>query len=300
MSSVLTDAILGSLTVSQCEAVSYSPGVEVTPLHPSGAIDATALFVTGGMPKLSVTTTDLATLLGSGGVLPAAGLYIPSSNVDIGWSRRTPGSTRDGNTSHTRFRGTKALAILTRITATQGEPFAKAEFDVHFLSSTGLADPIAVAVDVTLPSQTVVTAFRLGPGKITVSGGSSVAVLGVQSLTINPGVEIDLEKFDGAIYPINAYLKRRNPSMDITFTDEEQLAVWGPGYQAISACTFFLRKLAVGSTVVAAATAEHIGFTFADGIVDVQAMAGSGPETALPTLRITGETLTHSVATAIT
>jgi hypothetical protein len=300
MSACITDAILGSLTVSQCESVSMTPGVEVSPLYPSGAIDTTALFVTGGAPKASYQTTDLATLLGSGGVLPAAGLYIASGNVDLGWSRRTPGSTRDGISSHTRFRGTKALAILTSISASQGSPFATASFDVYFLSSDGLVTPITIAVGVTLPSQAVVSAFRLGPGKITIKDSSSVAVAGVQSLTINTGVEIDLEKFDGATYPINAYIKRRNPTIDIGFTDEEQLSVWGPQFQAITACTFYLRKLVEGGTVVAAGTAQHIGFTFTDGIVDVQAMSGSGPETALPTLRITGETLTHSVGTTIT
>lgn len=299
MSSCIHDAILGSLTVPNCESASFQAGLEVTPLRNSGAVDPVAHFITSGMPKGMWTTTALGTLFGSGGVLPAAGLYISSGNIDLPWSRRAAGSTRDGNTSHTRIRGSKGMAIPTRISASQNSPFATADFEVAFLSSDGLTAPVSITPDVTLSSQTAQAAYRLGPAYGTKDGGSSTLVKGCVGWTVNPGIVLELEKFDGAIYPQNAYIKQRDPSIDLTFLDEEDLDFWCDLFNAMDACTVYLRKMTEGGTVVAAATAEHIGFSFAEGITTCEGISGSGTDTALPTLRITGESLSVSVATAI-
>ncbi len=299
MSSCIHDLVLGSLTVPNCEAVSFQPGLEVTPGRNSGAIDPFAHFITSGMPKFTGTTMAIGTLMGSGGVLPAAGLYIASGNIDMPLSRRAIGSTREGSSSHTRMRGSKGMAIPTRISASQGSPFATADFEVNLLSSDGLTIPVAITNDQTLSSQTPATHYRLGPVYITKDGGSSVLLLGVVGFTVNPGIVLELEKFDGAIYPINAYIKQRDPSIDVQFIDEEHMDTFIDLFNGIDACTAYLRKMVEGSTVVSAATAEHIGFTFAEGIVTHEGVSGSGTETALPTLRLTGESLTVSVATAI-
>src|SRR5688572_30585737 len=103
MSSCIHDAVLGAITIPNCESAAFQAGLEVTPGRNSGAIDPFAHFITSGMPKGVWTTTAIGTLMGSGGVLPAAGLYVSSGNIDLPWSRRAAGSTREGSTSHTRI-----------------------------------------------------------------------------------------------------------------------------------------------------------------------------------------------------
>ena len=301
MSSCIFDAILGSKTIAQCDSASFQANIEVTPLRNSGAIDPVAHYITGGAPKGMWTTTDLATLLGSGGVLPAAGLSIAAaSNIDLPWSRRLAGSTRAGSTSHTRIRGaTGGMAVLSRIQASQGQPFASADFEVGFLSSDGLTAPCSIAVDQSLSSQTAVNVFRLGPAYGTKSGGASTQGKGVVGVTVNPNVELLFEKFDGAIRPINAYIKERNPTIEVQFLDEEDLDFWCDLYNQLTAFTVYLQKMTAGGTVVAGATSEHIALSFADAVVSCEGISGSGTDTALPTMRITGESLSVSVASAL-
>lgn len=301
MSSVLHDVILGSLTVSQCEANAYQPDIELTPQRVSGGVDPAGHFITSMMPKIVVTTTDIGTLFGSGGVLPAAGLSIASgTNVDMPLSRRADGSTRAGSTSHTRIRGaTGAMAIPLRIQASQNSPFVTAEFEVNLLSADGLTIPVSIAVDQSLASQAITTSYRLGPCYGTKDGGSSVLVKGCTGWTVNPGIVLELRKVDGAIYPQAAFIKTRDPFIDLTFDDEEDLDVWCDQFNQMDAFTAYARKMVEGGTVVAAATAEHIGFSFADGVATCQGVSGSGTDTVQNTLRITGEALSVSVATAI-
>lgn len=301
MSSVHYDAVLGSLTVPNCESAAFQGGLTVTAGRNSGAVDPFAHFITSGNPKGMWVTTALAALLGSGGVLPAAGLSIAAaSNIDMWWSRRAAGSTREGSSAHTRIRGaTGGMACLTQLQASQDQPFATGSFEVGFLSSDGLTAPCSITVDQTLPSQTPGAMFGLGPVYGTKSGGSSTLVKGTIGHTVNPGKQILFERFDGAVYPKNAYIQQRDPVIDINFLDEEDLDFWCDLFNQLTALTVYFRKRSAGGTYVADNVSEHIAVSVADAVVSIDNISGNGTETAPPTMRITAEALSVSVASTI-
>jgi hypothetical protein len=292
MSAAIYDSVFGALAIKQCAAAEFSPNNQIDPARMSGAVDPTAHYLGQGEPRARWTSHDLATILGA--VSVTAGLYVASGTITVPWNRRAAGSTFLGATSHFRLNGTKGLLWPTQFEANQGDPKARCMLECAFLSSNGLAVPVTASTAQSLAAQSFTSEFRLGP--VAINGS---ALPGVVGIVVNTGIQVELEYLDGGVFPTNAYITQRDPSMDIRFRDETALATYGPLVAAVTSAVAYFRKKSAGGTVVADATEEHIALSFADGITDVQQIGGSGTATAEPALRIVGETLTASAASAI-
>lgn len=293
MSASIYDSVFGALAIKQCSAAEFSPNNQVQAARMSGAVDPTAHYLGSGEPRARWTSHDLATILA--GLTVTGGLYVASGTITVPWNRRAAGSTHLGATSHFRLNGTKGLIWPVSFEANQGDPVARCMLECGFLSTDGLAVPVTSSTGQSLASQAFTSEFRLGP--VGINGSALPGVVGVQ---VNTGIQVELEYLNGGVFPVNAYITQRDPTMDIRFRDETALHTYGPLILAASSAVAYFRKKAQGSTVVSDATEEHIAFSFADGICDAQQIGGSGTATAEPALRIFGETLTASAASAIT
>lgn len=290
MGAMVHDAILGSLTISQCSQASEQTNNEITRGYSSGAVVAEATFLNKSEPVGSWTTTDLATVLA--GIDLTSGLCISSGTITLAWAKQ--GCSGDlGSGNHLVRSATNAFAMIQSISARQGET-ATATIESCFLSSTGFASPISSVVNGNLSSQSFQSEYRLGP--VTVN---STTLTGVTGFTINPNLRYEKRYNDGAIYPTHTFLDRAEPTVDVTFENQAYANTYGPVFATMTTAYFFLRKKAEGGTVVADGTAEHIAISFGAGIVSMEQISGQGRTPAEVTLRIHGLQLAVNTASAI-
>jgi hypothetical protein len=290
MGAMIHDAVLGSLTLAQCSQASYQPNAEITRGRSSGAVLAEATFLNKSEPVCSWTTSDLATMLA--GIDIGTGLCLSSSTITIPWA--VQGCAGDlGSGNHYVISATAGYAHVQSISARQGET-ATAQVECCLLSTTGYAVPATSVVNGSLASQTFVSEFRLGLCKI-----NSTTVTGVTGVQINTGISYEKRTNDGGIYPNHTFLGEVNPTVDITFENQAVANTYGTVFTTMTNGYIYLRKKAAGSTVVADATAGHIGISFGGGIITVEQVSGQGRTPAEVTLRLHGFQLSVSTATAI-
>lgn len=300
MTATTYDITLGTDNhVRQVVSTNFSPNIRIEAGRVSAGVDPVAHFVVDGAPTCRVQSMDLAGVLGI--LSPTAGLDVDSDNsdgnIDLPWQFRAGGSTFLGSSSHSILRGTNALIIPTSAGVNQGDAGSVIDFMVHYESDEdypGFEDPIEQVDDQTLIAQAFEAMFGLGPAV-----ADAAALVGVMGHTVNFGISIEPEKTDGAIYPTTHFIITRNPTIDIRFRSFDSLAAVKPLFEAMTSLAVYHRKRAPGSTYVANGTAEHVSFSFADGIKQITDISGSGNQPAIPTLRCSGEALTVSTTATI-
>lgn len=292
MTAVVYDAILGAgNTIKQVASADYSPNNTIQAGRASGAVAPSAHFLTDSKPTVRIQSSDLAGVLGI--VSPVAGLDVEADVIDIPHRTRAAGSSYAGTLAHSILRGTDALVVPTSVRAAQGDVASMIDLMVHW-ESDGFTDPVAQVLNQTLAAQDFQAMFGLGPG---VLNGTTVG--GVIGHTVNFGLTVEPEQTNGAIFPTTHFITETNPTIDLQFRTVAQLNAFTAIAAAMTSLVVYHRKRAPGSKYVANATAEHISFSFADGIQSLQNVTGQGNQPAIPTLRCHGELLTVSTTATI-
>ena len=292
MSAAIHDATFGALVLRQCTQASFQANNEIDIGRQSGSLDPSALYIHQGQPRARWQTHDVVGLLGA--ITITGGLYVSSGTISIPWRRRSAGASFLGNTSHLQLSATKGLMIPQSIEASQSSPKASASVEAVLLSTDGLAEPVTSVINATPAALAYNLEFRLGP--VLLNGAQVPKITG---FTVNPGIEIELEYADGAVFPTDVFLTMRTPTIDIRFRDEQALDTYGPLFAEMEDATCFLRKKVEGATVLDDAEDEHISFAFADGIASVEEISASGNATSEPGLRLHGEQITVSTTAVI-
>lgn len=292
MTATVYDAILGaSNNLRQVVSADYSPNVKIEPGRVSAGVDPSALFMTDAKPTARLQTMDLAGALGILSI--TAGLDVASGVIDIPHQTRAPGSSFAGSSSHPVLRASDGLIVPQSVSVNQGDLASLMDIMIHY-ESDGFAAPVGQVVDQTLTAQAFNALFGLGPAVL-----NSTALVGVIGHTVNFGITVEPEQVGGAVYPTTHFITERNPSIDVRFRDVEALDTFAEIALTMTALAVYHRKRAEGATYVANATAQHVSFSFADGIASVQNVSGSGNQPAIPTLRCFGEALSVSTTATI-
>lgn len=282
------DAVLGGLTLKQVTDGSYAPGAQPIAARASGNIDPDQYFGGPAEPKAMFSSGDIAGVLA--GLSVTAGLAVASGTITIPFRKRSQQAGFASGGSHFTVSGTNGLIVPTRFRAAQDDEAALAELECWFRSTDGLTVPAAVNVNQSLAAQSFNAQFAMGP--VTVNGS---AIPEIVEASVNPGITVRSSRHDGGIYPQKLYIVERRPTIDITFEDfDEAVAV----YQVMTECEVFFRKRS-GVGFVSDATEQHIKFSFADGIATTEQLQASGQQDGRATIRLHGETLTASAASAI-
>jgi len=289
----LHDLIFGSgVAIKQCQAVDHSNNFTLLIGRDSGDVDPAFTGVMEAEPTTTVTSLDVAGMVGIFGV---AGASVSAGTVTIPMTRRAAGSTFAGTSSHFTMTGANAFGYPTTYSAQQGQD-ATAAADIMFLSTNGLAAPLSSATGATLSANAYNVAYTLGPA--TIDGTEVPEITGI---TVNPGLTVETRKYSGSVYPTVCVITQRNPTIELTVADFDEIDTYGPMFvtnDSIDAVAYF-RKCADGSTRVADATEEHIAFTLSDGITTVESFSGQDTSDGSAVIRITGKTLTVSATSAI-
>lgn len=287
------DAVLGvGNALKQVMSSAFNANVNVIAGSASGAPDPSDYFIEETMPVAAFETFDVA---GGLGILSiTAGLYVAAGTITVPWNQRTNGGTFASGSAHFRINGTDALIVPTTISANQGDEGVGMGIAVHFLSTTGFAVPVTLSTAQALASQSFNAQYAFGPAYY---GGSNVPEC--VGWAVNPGIVVEKSTTDGGIYPTRAYIVLRRPTIDLIFEDFDALSSFGVMHGAMTSAAVYGRKRSGSSTFVADATAEHLKFSFANGVSSTETIQATGVNRGKLALRLHGEALTASAASAI-
>jgi hypothetical protein len=246
----------------------------------------------------------LATVLAKCGI---SGLAVAADNVDefgadLYLQQLAEGATRTAGSTHMRMRVSEGILVPRAINASQG---GIATMGLELLPTwDGTRDPIVLSTSAALVgTPSVGEAFTVGPAII---NGAQIA--GVESLTVDPGITVMPLGGDGGVWPTFICIQSRQPSIRVNVIDASVLSTFGI-YGTVQGATdsvFYLRKKLEGSTNTADATAEHISFSVAEGMIQVGPLRGSHPGRVgaqliiTPTYDGSDAIIAISTATAIT
>lgn len=286
------DAVLGALTLKQVSNTTYSEGKTVIAATKSGDVDPAQYYANRAEPKATFESTDIAGVLG--GISVTAGLSISSGTITIPYRKRAQGATFAGSSAHVALSGTNGLLIPTSFSSSQDQEASTVSLELWFRSTDGATDPVTSATGASLASQSFNVSYDHGPVLVNAS-----EVAEVTGFTVNPGIEVRAKRYQGLPFPTALYIVQRRPTIDLEFEDFDDAEAFVGTVTAMSSCACYMRKLADGSSHVAEATAEHVKFSFTDGIVTLETLSASGTEDGTATVRLYGDTLAASATNAI-
>lgn len=288
---------IGGNIIKQIRRSAFETQSQVVRTGATGALKDAMIAGSQADPRATFESGDLPGVLGAINIgTTNPGLAVASGTVEIPWNKRANGGVFAAAGNHMILSGTDGLAMIRQIAASQGDDGATATVEFMFHSSDGLTDPITENSGASLSSSSFNATHALGPVK---ANGSELP--GVSSVTVNTGWEFQPIRDDAEVYPVAIALQApAQPTIDVTFSDLAQLATYNSIFKALTSFDVFFRKRKHKGTFVGAATAEHVSISFSSGgVFDVQDVTGSAGEDAQVTLRVHGDELSVSTATAI-
>lgn len=292
MPSTVYDATLGSLTLAQVLSSSFSNNGEPIEGVTSGAVDVAEYLVGNCDVRSTFESQDLASVAAVSNIA-TAGLAVSGGTITIPYQARENLSTFGGAGDHYTLSATSGFIHPTAFNLTSGDA-ATVSLECIYVSSDGETTPVAVNTGASLSAASYVGVYGLGP--ISING---TAIERVQSVTVVPGIELAARMYRYN-FVTEVYIVRRRPYIEIVTEDLPTLAALGSTWGVGTACVVYARKRSQ-TGFVADATASHISFSFADGLVKPAQISGAGVgANSTRTLRFYGEALSVSGGTAIT
>ena len=245
-----------------------------TVLTAGGDIDAKYVAIGSQAPEISWTTPHIAAALGTVGI---SGLAIPASAQDFEayFRKGTEGGVRAGATSHLKVTAAEGLIVPVSIRAGLVPP-AQLAMSMA-VTYNGTLEPIVYLASQNLAGTPTGISQSFVAGKVKFD---STQIDGVQDISINFGLGLDVISHMGEVWPRYVGIGTRRPSIAIRLKDPSVLSTYGLDGTAIgtspAVVTVYLRKVAEGGTRVADATAEHISFVINEGMILPRGAGGTG------------------------
>lgn len=266
---VVSSSKIGSTVINGIVRSSDNLNTEIINDPTTGSLDPKYTGIRQVKPTAEIVTKAIETALGACGI----GGVDMSSSVVVQYLQKLLDGGGRASSGHLSRTFNAGLMVLGNLSVSQGQD-AELTLRIH-AGFDGTNDPIAYAESVTLPTDTDVERFTLGPCTV-----ESVAMTGVTALEVDFGIEVVQEGADGDVYPTIVYMNTRSPTITITCMDASLAGSSDfpiGGLAATHANTdCFLRKLTKGGTVEANASEEHIKITAAGTAHVLQSNDGSG------------------------
>lgn len=280
------DAVLGALTLLQVERGSFTFGEQPVLGTTSGMLDPAEYYGGPCDPRVQYSTTDIGGVIAAVGA--TAGLAVAAGTISIPFQKRSNQSTFAGSTSHDKITAANGLTIPVSASASQ-DGNATFELETIIRSADG-TNPVTISNGQSLSSQSFNALWTLGPVSV-----NSVAIEEVVSARINYGITVEVKRFGGLNFPQRIYITMRRPTIDLTFHDFSELQTFAAAHTVMTAATVFFRKRS-GASFVADGTSGHAKFAFTDGMIGMQTVEAANSQDGTATVRLYGETLSHSLA----
>ena len=266
---------VADVLLDQVTSFGYEDGVSEILQGGSGSVDPTYVAVGDQKPKITFSTTAIATVLGYIGI---DGLKIATgetyTDAQFFLQLLAEGGTRTSGANHRQLTMNEGMIVPTQIKATHNQP---ATIDLLAIATyDGSNEPFALTATVSLPGTPAVGELFTA-GKVMING---VELGGVQDITIDFGLKVETFGGSGSVWPTYCAIMDRQPLITITTQGATDLATFGLDGTAQGATDsiIYLRKLAEGGTRTADVTAEHISFTIDEGLIRCQSLKGAHNE----------------------
>jgi hypothetical protein len=263
-----------AVTLAGVEQVSIDPGCKDLAQYAAGQPDPSFVGTMENQPMVTATITDLAIALANG--ITPDGLAISSTStvtsIDVFSTQMAPGGMRLGSGSHFKTTISKGICIPKSIKCTQGQR-ATMDLEIHGLYD-GTNQPFIYTDSVSITPPEITELFTIG--KVMING---TELSGVTSISVDFGIQLEIQSATGQPYPTFVGIKTRAPRIDVTTKTLPSLntfGIAGTGQGVSSTCVYF-QKMANNGTRVAAATAEHIKISLpaSQGLIYCKAFGGS-------------------------
>ena len=268
--------VADAIFIDQVANQSIDPGIQEILSSGDGQVDPTHVATMQQAPRISFSTSKLATLLAEAtSAFLLNGLKIDSDvtydGAEFWFQKIAEGGTRTAGANHIKMTVNEGLLLPRAITAAQGG-IASIGLDT-IITYDGTNNPIVIATGQALEgAPSISELFTLGPVSL-----NGTTINGVQSVSIDPGLVEIVQFGDGQVWPTFVGIMQRQPLITLTTLDVAAFNTFGLSGTAQSATdsVVYLRKIAEGGTRVADDTAEHIKFSIDDGKIIPRAIAGA-------------------------
>ena len=293
---VCADALFGATNIRQVTQSSHSTNHEHRKAMISGGAAVSQVSGKSAGEITQLTSADMAAIVAlNTSTFCSVGLSLLASTITVPYKIRSAGALFASGLNHTAITGANALIVPTSFEVTQDADFATAQMDIHWLSADGVTKGCDDATGQALAAQAFNAEYTLGPCYINAS-----LIAGVQGFRVTPGIEVVKPPLgSGSVFPLFASIKTVQPTMQLTVNDFDAIASTVGDWTAMTSANFYLKKRADSGVFTAAATAEHIRFTFAAGLTDTDNVSVSNNDDGSATITLHGKVLTAAAAVAI-
>ncbi len=299
------DAGSTALALNQVRSIGTRSQKQMLSIHPSGSIDPAVHVMSSSRPVVQFVSRDLGTIFGSATpVSITAGLAVPDPSTFM-YRRRTPGGAFSSASEHLVQLVSSGFLHCTDISAdAESQDGAQATLEFIALSAAGRS-PFTLTDDQAIPGALTAPAFNTvyfhGPAYL-----NGVALPGLISTRVRPGLDFRARLADGATFPLYAAssINARRPMIELSFLKLDMLdSVIGAMTTAAFATTlavYYWKGSTNNEGRVAAATAEHLKISAAAGSWGPEDVTVSENDDGTTTIAVmpTG-TLSLSAASAI-
>lgn len=275
------------------------PAVEVRPASGGGSAYDTHLARQPGDPTIGFSCLDIKAVLDKTGMNL---VEIKSGDVFTSyWTKTIDGGFNDPASVHEKRIVNKGILAISSVDVSLLDD-ARVHCAVMAVHD-GTNAPIVLS-GTNAPSTADSVSVRWGLGPIRVNDS---LVEGIQGFTVHTGVVVTPRRHNGLEYARQASARITGPRVEVRTLDATVMRTFGITGAALTGAggEFFLRKLTQDAGPVANATAEHIEFTIANGMVTPGVASGDHPDdvvsgfTVWGRYKTTGPVLPITVNTAI-
>ena len=255
-----------SMTLAGLRQRSVNPNIEQFILTSDGNVDPTYVAINSAKPGITFDLSDLKAFLDSCGI---AGCQLV--DADTYFQQVNPYGTRKTGANHLKLSIADGMMVPRTLTASQGQ-LAQLAAELWAISSDGSA-PLEMTASQALPGGAGTSvAWTLGPVSI-----NGAAVEGIEQVTVDFGIQVDVIASDGAVYPSYVYIASRQPKITLRSMDSllfDTIGLEGAA-QGVTDSVVWFRKCVRGGARVADETEEHVSFTVDDGMITCGAVGVS-------------------------
>ena len=207
-----------STLIKAIQNLSLNPGMQLLISSGSGAVDPT--FVSGGQiqPEVTFDTLAIKTALANIGGISGDAL----TSDYFFFQQMVNYALRGGALKHTKITMATGIIIPVSIQASQGGE-ASISYRIIPTSADGSASPLSVTADQSLDGDQDLVDEVYTLGSIEING---TELEGIETVTIDFGIELHVGIGSGHIYPTFVGVMRRAPSITARTFDLDAFETW--------------------------------------------------------------------------
>ncbi|MES2793213.1 MAG: hypothetical protein V4719_26625 [Planctomycetota bacterium] len=284
------------LVINQLDQVDPSPGIEALIAMGGGTVDQLLIATAYAEPKVKVTSRDTQTVLA--GCNFGSGRSIETL-AKLQYQLRQNGGIYAGAGAHMTLTSTLGFLYIEEFGAKQDDKEGADISCTYVPLFDGTNLPLVVNTNQSLTGAAAANSVH-AMSKVIFENSQ---LEGVQSFRVKSGLEVEIKRADGELYPRICVIKKRAPTIEVECLNLGIISTLtlGGTYPITNGLAAYLQRVVAGGGRYAANTNNHISARATAGSYKVESLSGSkGDNTMVKiTAMQTGGPLTIATATTI-